>query len=395
MKTWAFLSELAVAVALAPLLRLARALRWRPARVSIVGWWGSETVGDVAILGRLIDEIAATGADVDIVVVSFDAALTRRTMLDAGLPRVEVRPVGLRSAVALVACRALVFGGGPLMESASMLPWAWRARIARLAGARVVLYANGIGPVRTARATAAIRALLRAATHTCVRDEASAEWVRAHLPSARPVLSFDPAYDFVRGLATTGAVRGASIALALRAPPPSYLGIADATAATERFLDALAPALDRLADAHDVTFTGIVMHAGGPDSDDHAVLAALSRKMRNADRLRVAPGVHRVSDVVEALRASRCAVTVRFHAMIFSLATDTPFVAIDYARPEGKVSASAALAGRADAVIAWDAVSSQLLYERVVGAMMEPSLPRPDLRWATEARQALLRDAIR
>lgn len=394
MKAFAHAAELAGAAILAPIVRLARLLGWRPGRVTIVGWWGSETVGDVAILGQLLDEIAAVAPGVAVRVVSFDAALTREWVASLGRSPTAVVATGLRSAWSVVACRALIVGGGPLMESPSMLPWVWRARLARLAGASVMLYANGIGPVRTPATAAAIAALLRIATQRCLRDDVAVAWARERIDGPPPALTFDPAYEYVRSRPMPHATRGHRVALALRAPPSTYLGAADASVATEGFLTTLATALDRLVSSHDVSLVGIVMHTGHPASDDHEVLAALRRKLRDPARLTVQAGTHRIPDVVRTLRAAGCALTVRFHAMVFALATETPFVAIDYARPTGKVSASAALVGRAADVVTWDEVTAEALYDRLVRAMGASAPSAPDLAWATRARLASLRDAL-
>lgn len=394
MKALAYAIEVAVALLYLPVVRVARAVGWRPSRTTIVGWWGSETVGDVAILGQLLREIAEVAPGARPCIVSFDAALTRDALAALGRSAVPVLPLGWRSAWALVACRALVFGGGPLMESPSLPLWAWRARMARLAGARVMLYGNGIGPLRGAASTAAVVSLLRSATQVALRDAEAVTWARAAVGRADLVLTFDPAFDFVRTAMPPAAARRPVLALALRAPPARYLGITDAAAATAAFVDGLAAALDDVLDREAVDLHGLVMHAGHADSDDRAIYAQLRERLRHADRLHVEPDLPTPAQAIAALRSARAALTVRFHAMVFALATETPFVAIDYARPTGKVSATAADAGRADAVVTWDALRADDLAARILRALHAPPQAAPDVQSATARRCALLRDAL-
>lgn len=386
--------ELACAACVVPFAALARALGWNPRGVTIVGWWGSETVGDVAILGQLLAECRMVSPHCPVTVVSFDAALTRASLRELEREDVALRTTGPRSAWALVGCRAQIVGGGPLMESPSMAFWAWRARLARAAGARVVLYGNGIGPVRTTGATRSIVRLLRAASHLVVRDATAQRWCDEHAARRDVARCFDPAFDYVRDRRPLDVTRRPTLALALRSVPDAYYGAGDATAASERVLVRIAEALDALGQSHDLQFAGIVMQTGFTDSDDAAVYTRLRRHLREPERLQL-PASCTVDDVARILAGSRGALTMRFHAMIFALATDTPFVAIDYARPTGKVSAAAADVGRAHDVLEFDALDSDALETRL-RAMLDGAAPPPlDVSRLTAARQALLQDALR
>jgi hypothetical protein len=80
--------------------------------------------------------------------------------------------------------------------------------------------------------------------------------------------------------------------------------------------------------------------------------------------------------------------------MIFALATDTPFVAVDYARPDGKVSAAATDIGRSDDVILWDALTVEALTAKLLSALDAGEITPPDLRAKTDMRLAVLRAAL-
>lgn len=385
--------ELLLAALLVPVVRVRRALGWRPTGVTIVGWWGSETVGDVAILGQLLAECHSVAPDLAVTIVSFDPVLTRATLRELGREDVILRHTGLSSAWAIVGCRAQVVGGGPLMESPSMAAWAWRVRLARAAGARVLLYANGIGPVRSPRVERAIVRLLRGATQVVLRDAASARWCQQRAGREDVTPSFDPAFDFVRARRRDAVPRRPQLALALRTAPATYLGAANPAEAMERFIATVADALNAVTRSHDVQFVGIVMHRDFADSDDPSLYARLRARLTEPARL-VVPEPQRIADVTRILQESRGALTVRFHAMIFALATDTPFVAIDYARPEGKVSAAAADVGRSGDVVAWDALDGASLANRVRALLDAPALPPPDLADAAARRRAQLGVAL-
>jgi polysaccharide pyruvyl transferase WcaK-like protein len=392
-KAFAYVAELALAALLVPATKLLKLVGWQPRHVTIVGWWGSETVGDVAILGQLLAELRETAPTVPVRVISFDAQITRTSLRELQRSDIPVYALGPSSAWGLVSSRCVVVGGGPLMESPSMRPWAWRHRVARAAGANVLLYANGIGPVRSPAGVDAIASIVRGASHVVLRDVGSVQWCAQHAQRSDVTLSFDPAFDFVHAHRTAGVLRRPQLALALRTPPAAYLGASDTAAATERFLDRLAASLNALVKTHDVQFAGIVMHEGFTDSDDAALYERLRAKLTEPARLHVAPA-QKVSDVIRTLQESHGALTVRFHAMIFALATDTPFVAVDSARPDGKVSAAADDIGRAAHVVTWDALNSDDLSKRL-GELLSTTAAAPiDVRARSAARRAVLRAAL-
>lgn len=396
MKRVAHLAELLAAALLFPVARLCRWLGWKPGRIVIVGWWGSETAGDVAILGQLLVECAKVAPGAGITLVSFDRDVSRASLAELGREDVVLLAVGASSGWAAVACRALVYGGGPLMESPSTLPWAIRARLARWAGARVMIYACGIGPVRTARATHAVRALIRSATHVVLRDQRSYEWDAALSREKHALVSFDPAFDLVRSLRSPRAVRRPErLALALRLPTAGYLDGLDQRRAGDAFLDLVAISLNALARERTLELVGCTMHTGFADSDDEAVYEQLRARLDAPARLVVAPGRQTVAEIVRAMESSQAAFTVRFHGMILALGTDTPFVAVDYARPSGKVSAAAALAGRSASVVAWDDLDAADLTRRLGHALRGavPQLPA-NFDDARRTRVKLLGEAL-
>jgi polysaccharide pyruvyl transferase WcaK-like protein len=391
------LAELAGAASALPAAWIARGSGREPERVTIVGWWGSETTGDVAILGQLLAERAEVAPHVVPTVVSFAPAVTRETLRELGRADVRLLPLGFRSGREAVTARCVVFGGGPLMESPRMLVWMALAALARAAGARVMLYGVGIGPVRTSRTTRAVAMLLRLATHVVMRDPRSADWHDGLARRRGAVVSFDPAFDFARSLRSSGVhPQRDRLALALRFPPAPYLGALNSEAEADRFLQALAGALNRLMEERPLTLVGIVMHTGRPEDDDHAVYERLRTRLERPDRLQVGPGRHSVAQVVRTLEECAAALTVRFHAMVFAVAAGVPFLAIDYARPSGKVSAVAAHAGRAEAVIAWDDLEPDRLAARLrvlldgVGTTADP----PQLGEARALRVRVLADAL-
>lgn len=386
---WHAVELVVAAVCSLPATLLAR-LGPRPSAVTIIGWWGSETVGDVAILGQLLEECTQVAPGRALRIVSFAPAITRASLSELRRADVAVLPVGPRSALALLRSHAVIVGGGPLMDSPSMRVWWWRLRLARMTGARVLLYANGIGPVRLPTTSRAIHGILDAATHIALRDRASLEWAAPTLRNRGAVLCVDPAWSYARSRRTRSASRRPDVlALALRLPGTAYRAPDADEDGGARFVTTIAAVLNRLAKERGMRFVGCVMHEGFADSDDRELYGRLRQRLDDPARLEVAPNRHTVDHVVRTMESATAALTVRFHGFVIAAATDTPVVAVDYASPQGKVTAAAGLLARPEAVIRWEDLSEQRLFAAVLGAL-DAAERLPEAHAAGEAERAAL-----
>lgn len=374
MSRFAFFSELVSSFLLLPLAWVWRRLAGRNRPVVVQGWLGSETVGDVAILGQVLREWSLMCPERRQVVVSFRPEISSRSLEELGLKQVAVVPAGLRGSWCQLVSEVLVFCGGPLMESKAMPLWAVRGALARWVGSKVVIHGCGIGPVRSQWVRRSIHSLLGSCREILLRDAESLQEVPSGL---QPMVGFDPAFDYVRRWKSPReeptALGPPRVALFLRYPPRSYLNLAaqEWEASCQQFVRTMAATLDRLGGELKVEWIGLVMHGDFVESDDHEIYRAVREQMKSPERLTVKPGHHPLSYVLEELEASRAALAVRFHGMIFSLARGKPFVAIDYTVPRGKVSAAATECGALHRVIPWQDLDSELLLDRLRAACQE------------------------
>ena len=172
-------------------------VRRRP-RVLVSGYYGFSNAGDDAILEAIRQSLA--GKDVGVTVLSNDPELTWRQFgLDA-VPRFRAgRVFG-----ALRRCSVLLSGGGSLLQDTtstrSLLYYLAVIRCARWLGRPVMLYANGIGPVRRPGNRKRVRRAVEQADLVTLRDHSSARELEAmgvkrgdlHV-TADPVFQLTPA----------------------------------------------------------------------------------------------------------------------------------------------------------------------------------------------------------
>ncbi len=145
-------------------------------RALICGYYGEHNLGDDALLEVLLAQLPSgclplvTAHDQQLVRDRFGVETTDRRSLGAVL-------------TALGRCDALVLGGGSLLQDAtsfrSLLYYAALMVAARLRGKPVLLWGQGLGPLRRRRSRALVRLLLPLATAISWRDQASAAQARS------------------------------------------------------------------------------------------------------------------------------------------------------------------------------------------------------------------------
>ena len=145
-------------------------------RVLITGWYGTETVGDKAILGGIMDEYESRYGTVEFTVSSLHPLVTHRTLKELGRAG-SVLPV--YSGKFLKACAAVdevVMGGGPLMGLEVLAIPLWAFMVARQHGVKTTVCGCGMGPLESERHTNTVTRILNLADEVTLRDDASVRW---------------------------------------------------------------------------------------------------------------------------------------------------------------------------------------------------------------------------
>ena len=135
--------------------------------VVVCGWYGTETLGDKAILGQIVLDLRRAFPDRPVHVASLYPHLTRVTKQQ--MPELaDVDIVCIDDAIARArSCYAMVFGGGPLMGLDELLHMRALFEGASSAGRPCIVAGCGVGPFVSRRYEPIIRDILRLAN---VRD---------------------------------------------------------------------------------------------------------------------------------------------------------------------------------------------------------------------------------
>lgn len=259
----------------------------------------------------------------DIVVLSGKPKETRRLYGTKAVGRFN--PLGVF--IALFNCEMLLFGGGSLLQdvtsSKSLFYYLCVIRLALLLGKKVMLYANGIGPVQNAKNRVRVRAVLDRANVITLREEFSREEIRA-LGITRPEIfvTADPAVTLAP--AAEEETR-ALFALNGAALPEKYAVIAvrPYRGARSDFDDVCAAGCDHLA-RKGITPVFIPMQM----SRDLAVSERILSRMRERGmcvNFKLSPEA-----ALGVISRAEAVVGERLHALIFAAASGRAAVGIVY-----------------------------------------------------------------
>ncbi len=279
--------------------------------VLVCGYYGEHNLGDDALLQVLLAQLPPA---VQPLVTAWDQPLVR------GVFKVET--TDRRSLVGVLAamgrCRALVLGGGSLLQDStsfrSLLYYGALIVAARSQGKDVILWGQGLGPLRRRRSRLLVRWLLSLATAISWRDPASTQlarhWGLRCLEGSDPVWGLEP-------LPWLGL--GGPIVVCWR--PASQLD----RQGWRPYLEAL----DQLAAASGRPVHWLPFHRG----QDRELLAWLEQQGLVPQRLRQASELLTVQDPQAAMarfQGAGLVIAMRLHGLILAALAGSPCAALSY-----------------------------------------------------------------
>ena len=319
-------------------------------KIAIIGWYGTETIGDRAILAGLLSLFGESFTDgFEVSLGSMYPFYTRRTLsedlpflrLCAGNPQLDVpifdvqKPQELNAAIRR--CDLLVMGGGPLMGMPSLFMVEYAFARARKLGKRTLVLGCGVGPMRRKIYERSLVNIVRRADATVFRDEASrAEYERISGRESRCKSAIDPAvFAAIRYAQSCAAPeKDDAVVACLRSFPEEYRVGRHVSAQAVNC--AVKDAVSRLCAGRKTLL--LPMHCFGVGGDDRYFLNRLCRELQN-------PGVTVQNEpltLCQTLERFRCAdlcIGMRFHAVVLQTVLNGRNLILDYTDPaKGKIA---------------------------------------------------------
>jgi polysaccharide pyruvyl transferase WcaK-like protein/sulfatase maturation enzyme AslB (radical SAM superfamily) len=321
-------------------------------RILICGWYGTETLGDKAIIAGVISAFRQFyGNDVQFVVVAlftYVTEMTRRQMPEFKNV-VVVNPeqgATLASEMDLV-----VFGGGPLMAINSLAPMQAIFERASAAKVKTIIAGCGIGPFGSDCQNNSIKRILELSHIRIYRDQRSKDYaLQLGVAAQQDTVAEDPAFTWLAEQNDANKhspedTDQLTLLLGLRDYPyeeyARHLPLAEGIAIKENYEQVVIEALNILTvRLPNLVIKPLPMCTNHFGSDDRWFYRRLFRehgelKLRLDESL-LGPELAPV-EYISAFKQANALLAMRFHSLVFGIGLGTKAVALDYTLGKGKV----------------------------------------------------------
>lgn len=291
--------------------------------IVISGYYGYANAGDEAMLAAMIEALTEVDSSVKITVLSGNPGDTRRRHGVAAVYRLNY-PEIIR---ALLSADLLISGGGSLLQDVtsdrSLYYYLSIMMLAKKLGKPVMLYAQGIGPVRGALARGAMRYIGNMVDLITVRDEGSASELKVlgiKAPpvyvTADPVLALHPVdKELGRSILRRHNLEGAKPLIGISAREWKDW---------DHYKQVLAGTVDQLAEDYGTRTVFIPMQW----PDDLEVARRIKSRMRSAAIL--LEEEYTTSELLSLVGNLDILIGIRLHALIFAAVMHIPMLGISY-----------------------------------------------------------------
>lgn len=318
--------------------------------ILIIGWYGTETIGDRAILAGFLRVIVSICDDVNIKVGSIYPFFTQRTLLEdcdfynqiAG-KEINIELFDSRNHFTLrkeIDNSDCVFvGGGPLMDVSWMYMIEYAFEHAKKKNKKTGLIGCGIGPLYKKQYKKSCRNILCHSDLNIFRDDFSADYAR-ELAAGKETSMFsliDPAAICANVFENIDTFESKPyIAINLREFPNEYL-TSSSKLVEERIKYVIATINDLALKNNQATYL-VPMHYFGIGGDDREFLNRIMIDM-NLDNVKVCNNPLTLKETMKLYKEAKMCVGMRFHSVVLQTILNGNNYIVDYTEPKkGKIS---------------------------------------------------------
>ncbi len=290
-------------------------------KIVISGYYGFKNAGDEAMLYSILRAVRSIDPAAEVTVISGKPEQTEKTFGVRAVPRFG----GFSIFRKLCAADVLISGGGSLLQdvtsSRSCLYYLSLIWTAAILGKKVMLYAQGIGPIRRRWVARLMRYVLSQVDAITVRDETSEQFLKTIGVTAPIYTTADSVFFLTKEETETGR----AILCAAGVPEnKKIVGLSvrnwkDAATWTKAF----ATYIEKMAQ-EDVSLVFIPMQ----HPDDTRMAKSLCGD--NFENVYFLDGTYRAEELMSIIGGLDLLVGMRLHALIFAALSHIPMIGISY-----------------------------------------------------------------
>ena len=346
--------------------------------VLIVGWYGTETVGDKAILWSIISELGDRSTPPKkIYLASLYPFISHWTIKEMGLEDISI--VETYSKEFEEICTEIdevVVGGGPLMDIEPLNHILYAFMMANKSGAITRVAGCGIGPLKSPLYTRVVSEVIRLADYVSLRDRDSVDRILKEFPAKSLKVIPDPATNYVHFIKSSGNLdqhipplgSAKNISCFLREWGIEYIGELNPEEfilTKYKFEQQIVEMLLTLGAEYEADIHLLPMHTFYVGGDDrvfnrklHANLSGLVSKKKLINKISYARETISPKEILQSMYHAQLNICMRFHSVLFAESLGVPYIAIDYTNG-GKIKAFLESKGKLNRLISLAEVANE------------------------------------
>ncbi|MGK7952769.1 MAG: polysaccharide pyruvyl transferase family protein [Xenococcaceae cyanobacterium] len=343
----------------------------RSKKVLIVGWYGTETVGDKAILWTVIKNLRSRSNPPETIYLSslypFVSLWTVKEMELGDISILETYSKEFEKVCNEV--DEVVIGGGPLMDIEPLNHILYAFIRATKSKAFTRVEGCGIGPLMSPCYIKVVNEIFRLSDHITLRDRVSTERCIKEFEISEASIVSDPAADYVLSIKHQQKLlkdrvpplgKARNVSCFLREWSTEYSGNlnkAEYKSIKYDFEKQLAELVIFIAKSRELDVHLLPMHSFNIGGDDRVFNRHLAKQIKSLDEeqefnLSVDFAREPISplEIIQSMYHAEFNICMRFHSVLFAETLDVPYVAIDYTGG-GKIKAFLESKGKLDRLI--------------------------------------------
>lgn len=338
-------------------------------KVCIIGWYGTETLGDKAILGGIIDNLIQTGISLkNITIASLNVNYTKLTLHQMRLTDINViDSYKLKSSHKMIDSQdAFIFGGGPLCDIEPLVDMYAIFRESKSHGKINIIYSCGIGPLKLKRYIKTLNKILEISDVVFFRDVYTIDKYAKVVPALKQYKSkifIDPAVAWIKNNYNNvnQIQKDEYILICIREWPYMYangLEYNEYLKKKDLFEKELAKQIMHYVDKplKIILFPMNLDYAGDDDRDFYRYFV---EKFNLDGKVEIITWDYTPIEALSYFKYANFVIAMRFHSVVFSVTCNTPCIPIDYHYGNGKITGFMSEVGLNDFVINLDEITSK------------------------------------
>lgn len=346
----------------------------------LLGYYGFGNMGDDALLMSVIKNIRAYIPSLQIAVLSHNSDRMRNKLSSLNIDTFNrFNPFSFLKI--LKTSKYLIFGGGTLLQdntsTKSLLYYLFMIKCAVKYGVRVILYANGIGPIRKEKNRCRIEKILPDISLITARDKQSYDYIKSLNCKPNIYLTADEA------LTTSCGVCGDGLSAELLDSGFVCVSIRKWKAINDGKYTEYISCVSEFCKNNGLGILFIVMEK----NNDEAITNKMSKIVDVPFQILLINEKMSSEELTGIMSQAKLTVSVRLHSLIFSACSNVPMIGLAY---DPKVSAFMHLAGVSDKyIIDVDEGSNSKLKEALNSLYSELEIEKIRIK----TRMQILKDA--